>query len=127
MWGCCDTFCPCFKACGEWIGVGGGGRETHKEVVVICQGETGQTGTSSAGARAKGRGERHSQQTQMVPPALLMPRQTALWAVFEPQTSSERLSFPIPVGNLERLSINIFVFTAGGQVKVILSLCKKLT
>ena len=43
-WGC-DIFCPCFKACGEWIGVGGGGRETHKEVVVICQGEMGQTGT----------------------------------------------------------------------------------
>ena len=93
----------------------------------VSPGRGARSCRSSAGARAKGRGERHSQQTQMVPPALLMPRQTALWAVFEPQTSSERLSFPIPVGNLERLYINIFVFTASGQVKVIFSLCNKLT
>ena len=35
------------------------------------------------GARGKGGGEWHNQQIPMMPPALLMLRQTALWAVFE--------------------------------------------
>ena len=38
-----------------------------------------------------------------------------VWA----QTGSERLSFLIPVGNLEQLYINIFICTARCQVKVI--------
>lgn len=70
MRGCCDIFCPCFKACGEWIGVGGGGRETHKEVVVICQGETEQTGTRRGTGVAMPVGSEFTQATQFrSPPA----------------------------------------------------------
>ena len=47
------------------------------------------------GARGKGRGEWHNQQTQMVPPAHLTVRQTVLWAVFEHRRGQKHgLSMP---------------------------------
>ena len=70
------------------------------------------------GAWGKAGGEQDNQQMQVVQPAHLTPRQTALWAVFE-HRQAQKDCFFIPIGNLEWLYINIFIFTASCQVKVI--------
>lgn len=62
------------------------------------------------GARAEGGGERHNQQTQVVPPALLTPRQTAAWALFEHRKAQKDVLSPSPQ-EIWKGSILIFLFS----------------
>ena len=48
------------------------------------------------GAGGKAEGEWSNQQTQVVPPAHLTPRQTALWAVFEHRRAQKDCLSPFP-------------------------------
>ena len=79
----------------------------------------------SVGAGGKAGGEWDSQQTQVVPPARLTPRHTALWAVFEHRwAQKDGLStFPQEIWN----GYILFLFYSKLSGKSDFSLCDKLT
>ena len=84
----------------------------------VSPGRGARSCRSSAGGSGKRQGWTPQPANTDVLPALLTPRQTALWAVFE-HRQAQKDCFFIPIGNLEWLYINIFIFTASCQVKVI--------
>ena len=115
--------CPCpestFRVAAGWWPCTGPGRAAAQIVLVpSALAEVPVPAGRVRGARAKGRGERHNQQTQMC--YLHFWRRDRL--LYGPCLSTDKLRktvFCIPIGNLEWLYINIFIFTASCQVKVI--------
>ena len=116
--------CPCprftFRVAAGWWPCTGPGRANAQTVLVTSAQAEAPTSVSRVwGAWGKGRGWK-GQPANTGGAAWPFDAETdsfvgRVWA----QTSSERLPFPIPAGNMERLCINVFIFTACCQVKVI--------
>ena len=115
--------CPCPKsmfrvAAGRWPCTGPGRASAQTVLVTSAQAEVPVPVGQVRGAQGKGRGWM-GQPANAGGAACPFDAETdsfvgRVWA----QTSSERLSFSIPTGNMERLYINVFIFTACCQVKV---------
>ena len=126
-----SQLCPCpestFRvAAGRWPCTGPGRAAAQTVLATSAQAEVpipvGRAGCS----RGKAGGEWDNQQTQVVSPAHLTPRQTALWAVFEHRrVQKDGLSASLQeVWNGYRL---IFLFYSKLSGKSDFSLCDKLT
>ena len=93
--------CPCPEstfgvAAGRWPCTGPGRAAAQTVLVTSAQAEVPVPVGRAQGSGGKAGGERDSQQTQVVLPAHLTPRQTALWAVFEHRRAQKDCLSPSP-------------------------------